>query len=189
MAWSMAWSIWHHNQNQNKNKQSSGSGNHRPTASGNVGSWTGIFLKFTQLRGLVEEEEQVRENLRKAVEDELQVYSVKKTCGSEFEDVQKAAWSVPLQLWLWMHCHYFGWPLFTSTEFILLQTGYRLYDLFVRVSKPKTIHDELTHVRWILVATVYLTWPLKVYKQQVWSFWDINKNPSFMDQIQMTRTI
>ena len=47
---------------------------------------------------LVEEEGQARENLRKAVEGEPQVYSVKKTCGSGFEDCGKAARSVPLQM-------------------------------------------------------------------------------------------
>ena len=52
--------------------------------------------KFTQLRGLVGEGP-LREKLRKTLEDEPQVYSIKKTCGSEFEDMQKAARSVPLQ--------------------------------------------------------------------------------------------
>jgi len=53
--------------------------------------------KFTQLRGLVREGPP-RKDLRKAVEGDLQVYSVKKTCGSEFENCRKAARSVPLQL-------------------------------------------------------------------------------------------
>jgi len=39
----------------------------------------------------------LREKLRKMSEDEPQVYSIKKTCGSEFEDMRKAAQSVPLQ--------------------------------------------------------------------------------------------
>ena len=52
--------------------------------------------KFTQLRGLVGEGP-LREKLRKMSEDEPQVYSIKKTCGSEFEDMRKAAQSVPLQ--------------------------------------------------------------------------------------------
>jgi len=38
----------------------------------------------------------LREKLRKTSEGEPQVYSIKKTCGSEFEDVQKAVRSVPL---------------------------------------------------------------------------------------------
>ena len=39
----------------------------------------------------------LREKLRKTSEDKPQVYSVKKTCGRELEDMQKVAWSVPLQ--------------------------------------------------------------------------------------------
>ena len=52
--------------------------------------------KFTQLRGLVRERP-LREKHRKMSEGEPQVYSVKKTCGSEFEVCRKAAQSVPLQ--------------------------------------------------------------------------------------------
>jgi len=51
--------------------------------------------KFTQLRGLVREGP-LREKHRKTLEGEPQVYSVKKTCGSEFEVCGKAARSVPL---------------------------------------------------------------------------------------------
>ena len=40
--------------------------------------------KFTQLRGLVGEGP-LREKLRKTSEDELQVYSVKKTCGDALD--------------------------------------------------------------------------------------------------------
>jgi len=52
--------------------------------------------KFTQLRGLVREGP-LQEKHRKTSEGEPQVYSVKKTCGSEFEVCGKAAQSVPLR--------------------------------------------------------------------------------------------
>jgi len=53
--------------------------------------------KFTQLRGLVGER-LLEEKLQMMLEDEPQVYSVKKTCGSEIEDMWKAAQSVSLHL-------------------------------------------------------------------------------------------
>ena len=52
--------------------------------SANVGSRTRTFRKFTQLRGPAEEG-LLREKDQKVSEDELQVYSIKKTCGSEAE--------------------------------------------------------------------------------------------------------
>jgi len=52
--------------------------------------------KFTQLRGLVGEGP-LQEKWHKSSEGEPQVCSVKKTCRSEFEDVQKVARSVSLQ--------------------------------------------------------------------------------------------
>ena len=64
--------------------------------------------KFTQLRGLVREGP-LREKHRKTSEGEPQVYSVKKTCGSEFEVCGKAAWSVPLQVQpFYLECQFRG---------------------------------------------------------------------------------